>query len=119
MSKTYTPRSPDEMAKRVVQDIHDGAYVNLGIGRPMLVANHLPADKDIILHSENGVLGMGAIATGRDADADYVNAGKQSITLRRGAALFNHADSFSMIKRQYQRWGVPWILQWAQSKSSS
>lgn len=81
-----------------MQDIHDGAYVNLGIGRPMQVANFLPLDKDIILHSENGVLGMGAIATGRDADPDYVNAGKQSITLRRGAALFHHADSFSMIR---------------------
>lgn len=98
MTTHYMRRTSDEMAKRVVQDIHDGAYVNLGIGRPMLVANHLPADKDIILHSENGVLGMGSIATGRDADPDYVNAGKQSITLRRGAALFHHADSFSMIR---------------------
>ncbi|PLC51974.1 3-oxoadipate CoA-transferase, partial [Pollutimonas nitritireducens] len=69
-----------------------------GIGRPMLVSNHLPAGKDIILHSENGVLGMGAVATGPEADPDYVNAGKQSITLRNGAALFHHADSFSMIR---------------------
>lgn len=98
MSTPYAPRTPDEMAQRVVQDIHDGAYVNLGIGRPMLVANHLPPDKDIILHSENGVLGMGAIMKGREADPDYVNAGKQSISLRRGAALFHHSDSFSMIR---------------------
>jgi 3-oxoadipate CoA-transferase beta subunit len=98
MTRNYVARTPEQMAQRVIEDIHDGAYVNLGIGRPMLVANYLPPDKDIILHSENGVLGMGKIATGDDVDPDYVNAGKQSILLRKGAALFHHADSFSMIR---------------------
>lgn len=98
MSKTYIPRSPEEMARRVVEDIPDGAYVNLGIGRPMLVSNFLPRDKDIILQSENGILGMGAVAVGSDYDPEMVNAGKQSITLLKGAALFHHGDSFTMIR---------------------
>jgi len=98
MKASYTPRTPDEMAQRVVQDIPDGASVNLGIGRPMLVSNFLPSDKDILIQSENGILGMGPLATGADIDPDYVNAGKQSITLRRGAALFHHGDSFAMIR---------------------
>src|SRR3546814_3745101 len=101
MTKNYVPRTPEQVAQRVVEDIHDGAYVNLGIGRPMLVSNHLPPDKEIILHSENGVLGMGEIAMGDDVDPDYVNAGKQSILLRKGAALFHHADSFSMRSEEH------------------
>jgi len=98
MSEKYTRRTSTEMAKRVVEDIPDGAYVNLGIGRPMAISNYLPADKDIILHSENGVLGMGETTHGHDADEDFINAGKQTIALRSGASLFHHADSFSMIR---------------------
>lgn len=98
MSKNYSRRTSEEMALRAIQDIPDGAIVNLGIGRPMLISSLLPADKEIILHSENGVLGMGEVLTGPDADPDYVNAGKQSIALREGASLFHHADSFAMIR---------------------
>jgi len=98
LKQSYTPRTPEQVAQRVVQDIPDGACVNLGIGRPMLVSNFLPPDKDILIQSENGILGMGHIASGAEIDPDYVNAGKQSITLRRGAALFHHADSFAMIR---------------------
>lgn len=98
MKNAFIPRTPEEMARRVVEDIPDGASVNLGIGKPMLVSNYLPSDKDILIQSENGILGMGPVATGDEIDSDYVNAGKQSITLRRGAALFHHGESFAMIR---------------------
>ena len=91
-------RSRDEMAARVAQDIPDGAVVNLGIGLPTLVANHLPADRDIILHSENGVLGMGPAPAPGFEDPDLINAGKQPVTLRPGGAFFHHADSFAMMR---------------------
>jgi 3-oxoadipate CoA-transferase beta subunit len=88
----------DQMAARVAQDIQDGMVVNLGIGLPTLVANHLPADREIILHSENGVIGMGpAPAKGRE-DPDLINAGKQPVTLLPGGAFFHHADSFAMMR---------------------
>ena len=98
MSKSYTPRTTAQIAQRVVQDIPDGAYVNLGIGQPMSISNHLPPDKEIILQSENGVLGMGPVATGDDIDPELVNAGKQNITLLKGGAIFHHGDSFAMIR---------------------
>ena len=88
----------DEMAKRVAQDIPEGAYVNLGIGVPTLVANHLAADKEIFLHSENGLLGMGPAPAKGEEDDELINAGKQHVTLLTGGAFFHHADSFAMMR---------------------
>src|SRR6201994_2535942 len=88
----------DEMAKRVAQDIPEGAYVNLGIGVPTLVANHLAADKEIFLHSENGLLGMGPAPAKGEEDDELINAGKQHVTLLTGGAYFHHADSFAMMR---------------------
>ena len=88
----------DQMAARVAQDIPEGAYVNLGIGLPTLVANHLDKDKEIFLHSENGMLGMGPAPAPGEEDPDLVNAGKQPVTLLTGGAFFHHADSFAMIR---------------------
>ena len=98
MNQAYTPRTTAQIAQRIVQDIPDGAYVNLGIGQPMTLSNHLPPDKEIILQSENGVLGMGPLATGDEVDPELVNAGKQNITLLKGGAIFHHGDSFGMIR---------------------
>ena len=94
----YTPLSVDEIAKRVAQDIEEGMYVNLGIGQPTKVADFLPKDKDIFLHSENGVLGMGPAPEEADRDGDLINAGKQYITLLKGGSYFHHGDSFAMIR---------------------
>jgi len=88
----------DQIAARVARDIPEGAYVNLGIGLPTLVANHLPADREIFLHSENGILGMGPAPAAGDEDWDLINAGKQPVTLRTGGAFFHHADSFAMMR---------------------
>lgn len=88
----------DEMAKRVAQDIPDGAVVNLGIGLPTLVANHIPADREVVLHSENGVIGMGAAPMAGQEDYDLINAGKQPVTLLPGGCYFHHADSFAMMR---------------------
>jgi 3-oxoadipate CoA-transferase beta subunit len=88
----------DEMAARIAQDIPDGAYVNLGIGMPTLVANHLPKDREVILHSENGVLGMGPAPPPGEEDPDLMNAGKQPVTLLKGGVYFHHADSFGMMR---------------------
>jgi 3-oxoadipate CoA-transferase, beta subunit len=88
----------DEMAKRVAQDIQEGAYVNLGIGVPTLVANHLAADREIFLHSENGLLGMGPAPAKGEEDDELINAGKQHVTLLTGGAFFHHADSFAMMR---------------------
>ena len=88
----------DQMAARVARDIPEGAYVNLGIGLPTLVANYLPKDREIILHSENGLLGMGPAPAPGDEDPDLINAGKQPVTLLPGGAYFHHADSFAMMR---------------------
>jgi 3-oxoadipate CoA-transferase, beta subunit len=88
----------DQIAARIARDIPDGAYVNLGIGRPEAVANHIPADKEIILQSENGLLGMGGAASDNERDLELVNAGKKPIVMLPGGAFFHHADSFGMIR---------------------
>ena len=93
--KRYTR---DEMAARVARDIPEGSYVNLGIGLPTLVANHLPKDREIILHTENGLLGMGPAPQPGEEDPDLMNAGKQPGTELPGASFFHHADSFAMMR---------------------
>jgi len=95
---SYQKRSKEQLAQRVAQDIHDGAYVNLGIGMPTLVANHLPAGIEVILHSENGILGMGPAPAAGHEDYDLINAGKQPVTMLAGGAYFHHADSFAMMR---------------------
>jgi 3-oxoadipate CoA-transferase beta subunit len=88
----------DEIAQLVARDIPEGCYVNLGIGLPTLVANHLDASKDIFLHSENGILGMGPAPAPGTEDGDLINAGKQPVTLLTGGAYFHQADSFAMMR---------------------
>ena len=95
---SYQKRSKDELARRVAQDIHAGAYVNLGIGQPTLVANHIPEGREVILQSENGILGMGPAPAAGNEDYDLINAGKQPVTLLPGGAYFHHADSFAMMR---------------------
>jgi len=87
-----------DLAARIAADIPEGSYVNLGIGAPTLVANYLPADQEIILHTENGMLGMGPAPEPDRIDPDLVNAGKQAVTALAGAAYFHHADSFGMMR---------------------
>ena len=95
---SYQKRSKEELAKRVAQDIYDGAYVNLGIGMPTLVANHIPPGREVILQSENGILGMGPAPVAGQEDYDLINAGKQPVTLLPGGSYFHHADSFAMMR---------------------
>lgn len=95
---SWRKRTKEELAQRVARDIHDGAYVNLGIGMPTLVANHLPADLEIVLHTENGLIGMGPAPAAGEEDYDLINAGKQPVTILRGGAFFHHADSFAMMR---------------------
>lgn len=90
--------SRDDMARRVAQDIPEGAYVNLGIGLPTMVANHLDKSREIFLHSENGLLGMGPAPAAGEEDEDLINAGKQPVTLLTGGAYFHHGDSFAMMR---------------------
>jgi len=90
--------SRNQMAQHVARDIPEGAYVNLGIGMPTLVANHIPADREIVLQSENGLLGMGPAPDAGEEDYDLINAGKQPVTLLPGASFFHHADSFAMMR---------------------
>jgi 3-oxoadipate CoA-transferase beta subunit len=94
----FTPWTRAQMAARVAADLADGAVVNLGIGLPTLVANHLPPGREIVLHSENGVLGMGPAPPEGQADMDLINAGKQPVTLKPGGSFFHHADSFAMMR---------------------
>jgi 3-oxoacid CoA-transferase B subunit len=87
-----------QMAARVAQDIPEGWFVNLGIGIPTMVGDHVPMDREVILHSENGILGMGPAPAPDQVNAWLVNAGKQPVTLRPGGSFFHHADSFGMIR---------------------
>ena len=92
------PLSRDEIARRAGRDIPDGAYVNLGIGLPTLAANYVPAGREVIYHSENGILGMGPSPKSGEEDLDVINAGKQPVTLFPGASIFHHTDAFAMIR---------------------
>lgn len=94
----YQKWSREQMAARVARDIPEGAVVNLGIGLPTLVATQIPAGREVVLHSENGVLGMGPPPPAGQEDYDLINAGKQPVTLRPGASFFHHADSFAMMR---------------------
>ena len=91
----------DELAAVIAGDVPSGSYVNLGIGHPTRVANHLPANSDVVLHTENGMLGMGQVVTGAGIDPDLTNAGKTPVSEMLGAAYFHHADSFSMIRGRH------------------
>jgi len=90
--------SRDDIARRVGRDIPDGAYVNLGIGLPTLAANYVPAGREVVYHSENGILGLGPAPKVGDEDEDLINAGKQPVTLLPGASIFHHTDAFAMIR---------------------
>jgi len=92
------PLSRVEMAARVARDIPEGWYVNLGIGIPTAIADHVPLEREVIFHSENGVLGMGPAPAPGEEDYDLINAGKQPVTLLPGGAFFHHADSFAMMR---------------------
>ena len=95
---TYQKRTKDQLAARVAQDIQEGDVVNLGIGMPTLVANHIAANREVLLHSENGILGMGPAPAPGAEDYDLINAGKQPVTLLKGGSFFHHADSFAMMR---------------------
>jgi 3-oxoadipate CoA-transferase beta subunit len=95
---TYLRRNKDQLAARVAQDIKEGMVVNLGIGMPTLVANHIPKDREVLLHSENGMLGMGPAPAAGEEDYDLINAGKQPVTLLPGGSYFHHTDSFAMMR---------------------
>ncbi|MGP9651382.1 3-oxoacid CoA-transferase subunit B [Glutamicibacter arilaitensis] len=97
-SSTQEKLSRDEMAQKVAADIPSGAFVNLGIGQPTNVSNFLTSEQGVTLHTENGMLGMGPVATGDDIDEDLINAGKIPVTELPGASFFHHADSFSMMR---------------------
>lgn len=98
MTKNYKPLTRNEIAARVAEDIFDGAYVNLGIGLPTSIANYLGDDKEIFLHSENGLLGMGPSPAPGEEDPDLINAGKEMVTLLPGGSYFHHGDSFTMMR---------------------
>ena len=94
----FEPLSKEDIARKVANDLKDGQYVNLGIGLPTLVASFLPDDKEIVLHSENGVLGVGPRPLPGEEDIDLIDAGKDFITLKPGASIFHHTDSFIMMR---------------------
>ena len=98
VSTKYRPWTRDEIAARLARDIPEGWYVNLGIGAPLQVADHVPADREVIFHSENGVLGMGPAPAPEAINRWLINAGKQYVTLRDGGAYMHHADSFGLIR---------------------
>ncbi|CAI0760893.1 3-oxoacid CoA-transferase subunit B [Serratia quinivorans] len=93
-----TKLTHQQLAERIARDIPEGAYVNLGIGIPTQIANYLPADKEIFLHSENGILGMGPAPAAGQEDPELINAGKQPVTLLKGGCFFHHGDSFAMMR---------------------
>jgi 3-oxoadipate CoA-transferase, beta subunit len=95
---SYAKLTREQIAQRIANDIPEGAYVNLGIGMPTLVGNHLPKDREIFLHSENGILGMGPAPAPGEEDGDLINAGKEPVTLLTGGAYFHHTDSFAMMR---------------------
>jgi Acyl CoA:acetate/3-ketoacid CoA transferase, beta subunit len=95
---SYQKLSRDQIAKRVAQDIPDGAYVNLGIGLPTKIASYLPNDKDIFLHSENGLLAFGPPPAAGEEDPELINAGKEFVTMLEGGSFFHHGDSFAMMR---------------------
>ena len=95
---SVTKRDKQALARRVAQDIKEGMTVNLGIGMPTLVANFIPPEREVLLHSENGILGMGPAPAQGQEDYDLINAGKQPVTLKKGGAFFHHADSFAMMR---------------------
>lgn len=98
MADSFTPMSRTAMAARVARDIPEGWYVNLGIGIPTLVADHVPADREVVIHSENGILGVGPAPAADAVDPWLINAGKSPVTLRPGGSYFHHADSFAIIR---------------------
>jgi 3-oxoadipate CoA-transferase beta subunit len=101
MTLEHTDRGPlskDELARRIAADIPHGAFVNLGIGQPTTVADHLTPDQGVVLHTENGMLGMGRAALGDEIDPDLINAGKIPVVETPGASYFHHADSFAMMR---------------------
>ena len=100
-STAYKPRTAKEIAERIARDIPEGWAVNLGIGQPTTIADHVPAEREVLFHSENGILGMGPAPSANEVDPWLVNAGKQPVTLRPGASLFHHADSFAMIRGRH------------------
>lgn len=97
----FKPRSAKEIAERIARDIPEGWAVNLGIGQPTSIADHVPPEREVLFHSENGILGMGPAPSANEIDPWLVNAGKQPVTLKPGASLFHHADSFAMIRGRH------------------
>lgn len=101
VNKTIKGWNREEMSKKVAYDIPDGSYVNLGIGIPELVAGYVPCDREVIYHTENGMLGMGPIPETGQEDPELINAGKKPVTANPGASFFHHADSFTMIRGKH------------------
>ncbi len=97
-TQTYTPLTRDQIAERVAQDIPEGAYVNLGIGLATKIANYLPKDKEVFLHSENGLLAFGEAPPKGEEDDELINAGKEYVTMLTGGSFFHHGDSFAMMR---------------------